>query len=259
MITDTATVGTHDNPRRIDLDRATAMRLARDEYARVLDAVVALSPEQWTLPTDCPEWDVRAMVAHICGMAAMAATPWETSRQIRKADKEVARTGVAQIDALTGLQVSERADKTPEQLIKELRAIGPKAARGRRLMPPFIRNRRLPEEQTLEDRSEWWTIGYLMDIVLTRDPWMHRVDLSRATGNELVLTKEHDGILVDDVVREWACRHGQPYQLHLTGLAGGTWTAGDGGTELELDAVEFCRMLSGRAQGEGLLRTKIPF
>lgn len=259
MITETATVGTRDNPRRIALDRTVAMRLARDEYARVADAVVGLSPEQWTLPTECPGWDVRAMVAHICGMAAMAATPWETSRQIRKADKEVARTGVAQIDALTALQVSERADRTPEQLTAEIRVIGPKAARGRRLMPPFIRNRRLPEEQTIEDMSEWWTIGYLMDIVLTRDPWMHRVDLCRATGNELVLTKEHDGVLVDDVVREWAARHRQPYRLTLTGPAGGTWNAGDGGPDLELDAVEFCRILSGRGTGEGLLRTVIPF
>ena len=259
MITETATVGTRDNPRRIALDRATAMRLARDEYTRVADAVVGLSPDQWTLPTDCPDWDVRAMVAHICGMAAMAATPWETSRQIKLANKEAARTGVLQIDALTALQVSERADRTPEQLTTELRAIGPKAARGRRLMPPFIRNRRLPEEQKIEDLSEWWTIGYLMDVVLTRDPWMHRIDLSRATGNKLVLTEEHDGVLVDDVVREWAGRHGQPYRLRLTGPAGGTSSAGDGGPELELDAVEFCRILSGRAPGEGLLRTVVPF
>lgn len=259
MITDTATVGTRDNPRRIAMDRAIAMRLARDEYARVLDAVVGLSPEQWTLSTDCPKWDVRQLVAHICGMAAMAATPWEANRQIKLANKEVTRTGIKQIDALTGLQVSERADKTPDELIAELRRIGPKAARGRRLMPPFIRNRRLPEEQSIESMTEWWTIGYLMDIVLTRDPWMHRVDLSRATGNAMVLTGDHDGVLIDDVVREWAGRHGKPYRLHLTGPAGGTWSAGDGGEELELDAIEFCRILSGRAPGQGLLATMIPF
>lgn len=259
MITETATVGTRGNPRRSALNRATAMRLARAEYARVLDAVVGLSPEQWTQPTDCTKWDVRAMVAHICGMAAMNATPWETSRQMKAAKREVARTGAEPIDALTALQVSERGDKTPEQLTAELRRIGPKAARARRLMPPFIRNRRLPEEQSADGMTEWWTIGYLTDIILTRDPWMHRVDLSRATGNELVLTEEHDGVLVDDVVREWASRHGQPYRLHLTGPAGGTWSAGDGGPEVELDAVEFCRILSGRASGEGLLRTVVPF
>ncbi len=259
MSTQTATAGTREHPRRPALDHTTAMRLARDEYTRVADVVVGLSPDQWTLPTDCAEWDVRAMVAHICGMAAMAATPWETNRQMKAAKKEVARTGVEPIDALTGLQVSERAHKTPEELTAELDAIGPKAARGRRLMPPFIRNRRLPEEQSMEELSEWWTIGYLTDIVLTRDPWMHRVDLSRATGKEMILSENHDGVLIDDVVREWAGRHGQPYRLRLTGPAGGTWSAGDGGPELELDAVEFCRILSGRAPGEGLLRTQVPF
>ncbi|MHA7247915.1 maleylpyruvate isomerase family mycothiol-dependent enzyme [Arthrobacter tecti] len=241
------------------MKRATTMRLARNEYARVADAVVGRAPEQWSLPTDCPKWDVRELVAHICGMAAMAATPWETNRQVKAADKEVARTGVAQIDALTGLQVSERANKTPEELTAELRLIGPKAARGRRLTPFFIRNRRLPEEQSMDGVSEWWTIGYLLDVVLTRDPWMHRIDLSRATGNQLALTADHDCVIVDDVVREWASRHGKPYRLTLTGPAGGTWSAYDDGEHLELDAIEFCRILSGRAPGEGLLKTMVPF
>lgn len=259
MTTQTPAAGTREHPRRPALDHKTAMRLAREEYARVADAVDALTPEQWTLPTDCPAWDVRAMVAHICGMAAMAATPWETSRQTKAADREAARTGVSQIDALTALQVAERSDATTEQLAAELRAIGPKAARGRRLIPSLIRNRRLPDEQSKDDLTEWWTIGYLTDIILTRDPWMHRVDLSRATGNRMVLTREHDGVLIDDVVGDWARRHDQAYRLHLTGTAGGTWTAGDGGEELELDAVEFCRILSGRAHGSGLLRTIVPF
>lgn len=259
MSTQTAATGTREHPRRPGLDHKTAMRLARTEYARVADLVDALSPEQWTLPTDCTKWDVRAMVAHICGMAAMNVTPWEMNRQMNAAKKEVAHSGVQPIDALTGLQVSERDDKTPEQLTAELKKVGPKAARSRRLMPSFIRNRRLPEEQSMDEVSEWWTIGYLTDIVLTRDPWMHRVDLSRATGKELVLTADHDGVLIDDVVRDWAARHGQPYRLRLTGPAGGTWSEGDGGEEIELDAVEFCRILSRRAPGEGLMATLVPF
>ena len=259
MTTQTATVGTREHPRRPRLDHATAMRLARTEYERAADVVGSLSPGQWTLPTDCPEWDVRAMVAHVCGMAAMAATPWETARQMKAAKKEVARTGAEPIDALTGLQVSERADRTPEQLTAELKKIGPKAASGRRRIPAFVRNRRLPEEQSMDEVSEWWVIGYLTDVILTRDPWMHRVDLSRATGSEMVLTAEHDGVLIDDVVHDWAGRHGRPYRLHLTGPAGGTWSEGDGGEEIELDAVEFCRILSRRAPGEGLMATLVPF
>jgi uncharacterized protein (TIGR03083 family) len=259
MSTDTATAGTRNRPRRRALDRTTAMRLARTEYRRVADAVADLAPEQWTLLTDCPDWDVRATVAHIAGMASMAATPWETSRQDKAARAAAVHSGSSHLNELTALQVAERAGATPAELTAELHAVGPKAARGRRLTPFFVRAMRLPQVQNVGGSEEWWTIGYLLDIILTRDPWMHRIDLAKATGNELVLTADHDGVIVDDVVREWAQRHRQPYRLRLTGPAGGTWSAGDGGEELELDAVQFCRILSGRAPGEELLAVEVPF
>lgn len=80
-----------------------------------------------------------------------------------------------------------------------------------------------------------------------------------ATGRPLVLTPDHDGVLVDDVVREWAARHGQPCTLTLTGPAGGSWQFGTGGPSHTLDAVEFCRILSSRGSGEQLLGTRVPF
>ena len=61
---------------------------------------------------------------------------------------------------------------------------------------------------------------------------MHRIDTAEATGRPLVLTAEHDGVLVADVVTEWAGRHGAPFTLQLTGPAGGSWSAGTGGEEL---------------------------
>jgi hypothetical protein len=117
----------------------------------------------------------------------------------------------------------------------------------------------LPVPQRLNGEDETWALGYLIDVILTRDPWMHRVDISRATGAELVLTAEHDGVLIDDVVREWQGRHGQPCTVHLTGPAGGEWTFGSGGPELTYDAIEFCRTISGRGTPEGLLTTEVPF
>jgi hypothetical protein len=51
---------------------------------------------------------------------------------------------------------------------------------------------------------ERWTFAYMTDVILTRDPWMHRMDITRATGTEPQLTAEHDGVLV----AEWAQRHG---------------------------------------------------
>ena len=102
-------------------------------------------------------------------------------------------------------------------------------------------------------------IGFLLDTILTRDVWMHRLDIGLALGEAPHLTRDHDGALVGDVVHEWALRHAQPCHVHLTGPAGGTWTFGDGGTHLELDAMEFCRTVARRESGAGLLAVEVPF
>ncbi|WP_244976007.1 maleylpyruvate isomerase family mycothiol-dependent enzyme [Nocardia huaxiensis] len=239
------------------LDRPAAMALAATEYERITAAVARLRPDDWGKPTDCTEWTVHQMISHVVGMAAMAASVRENLRQNRIASKRP--HGEAEmIDALTALQVREFGRRAPEELLALLRELGPKAARGRRRAPGLIRRRSMPESLVVNGIAEEWTFGYLIDVILTRDPWMHRIDLSRATGHDHDLTAEHDGRIVDDVVREWAQRHGKPYRLTLTGPAGGSWGSSDG-EALELDAIEFCRILSGRGTGEGLLATQVPF
>ena len=237
-------------PRTSALDRDTAMRLAKTEYARVVALLEGLSAHDWTKPTDCPKWDVRAMAAHMLGMAEMSASIRESLRQMKAAEK---RGGVL-IDALTALQVSEREGMSPAAITARYAEVAPRAVKGRRRTPWFMR-RQKAGEQVVNGREEMWTLGFLVDVIMTRDPWMHRVDISRATGAPLVLTADHDGVLVDDVVQEWAARHGRPFTLRLTGPAGGVW--GEGGPELEFDAVEFCRALSGR--GAAPLDTEVPF
>jgi uncharacterized protein (TIGR03083 family) len=235
------------------LDRPTAMRLAATEYDRFAAALRQLDPADWSAPTNCPGWDVRAMATHVLGMEKMAAYLRESLRQPRAAGKR----GGMFIDALTGLQVEEHASLTPEQVVTELARIGPKAAKGRKRAPGIVRRRVLPAAQT--DGLEPWTMGYLFDVILTRDTWMHRMDISAATGRQPELTADHDGVLVDDVVREWAGRHGEPCSVTLTGPAGGSWSFGGGGSPIEMDAVAFCRAISGRAQPAGLLETAVPF
>lgn len=245
------------------IGRPAAMRLAEFEYQRVADAVDALQPEDWTRPTDCAAWDVRQLVAHITGMTKFASTPLEMARQMRAA-KARQEDGQALVDAQTAVQVEQREHLGPEELRAELRHLGPRAAKGRRRIPGFVRNRRLPEQQVVNGTPEFWSIGYLTDVILTRDPWMHRLDLARAIGRGPVLTADHDGVIVADVVNEWARRHRRPYRLELTGPAGGTWGSGTGGEQIAMDAADFCRVVSGRPgpdQGKpsGLLATQVPF
>jgi uncharacterized protein (TIGR03083 family) len=252
-MTDISTTPT--SPRRSALDHRTAMRLAAQEYRRYLDVLTGLDTDDWARPTDCPRWDVRAMAAHNLGMAELAASVREGRRQVRTATHR----GGVMIDALTALQVEEHAGLTPAQLVDRYAAVIPRAARGRRWTPGFMRRRRVPQEQIVGGRPETWTVGFLVDTILTRDTWMHRVDTCRATGREMVLTADHDAVIVADVVDEWAGRHGAPFRLRLTGPAGGSWAVGTGGPDLELDAVEFCRTLSRRSPATGLLDVEVPF
>lgn len=245
--------------RRPALDRRTAMTLAADEYRRYADAVAALDPDAWTRPTACTLWDVRQMTAHVVGMAAMAAGIREGARQRRIAGRDAAAQGIAFLDALTDVQVRERAHHSPARLTEDMRRVGPRAARGRRMVPSFLRRRDMGMPQEVQGVEESWALGYLVDVILTRDTWMHRSDLAEATGTAMALTPGHDGVIVADVVAEWAQRHRRPYRLTLTGPAGGSWSAGEDGEELELDAVQFCRLLSGRGTGSGLLATAVPF
>jgi uncharacterized protein (TIGR03083 family) len=238
------------------LDHDEAMAVAEVEYGRLLDAVDRLRPEDWARPTDCVAWDVKAILAHLLGMMERLGDPAEAARQEAATAARVQATGAARIDALTSLQVETHAHLAPDELAVALRAAAPGALAARRETsielrasvydpgPPFVGQ---------------WTLGYLLDVILTRDPWLHRVDIARATGTEPVLTAEHDGRIVSDVVADWARRHGQAFTLTLTGLAGGTFVAGYEGERYELPAVEFCRILSGRAGGAGLLAEEVPF
>jgi hypothetical protein len=100
-----------------------------------------------------------------------------------------------------------------------------------------------------------------VDRVITRDVWMHRVDIARAAGADLVLTAAHDGRIIADVVTDWATTHTDPFLLELTGPAGGTYRRGadqHAAAATTVDAVEFVRTVSGRERGEGVLARPLP-
>jgi uncharacterized protein (TIGR03083 family) len=238
------------------LDHDEAMRLAAAEYDRLLALADELPAEDWSRPTDCTGWDVRAMAGHLLGMLELQADPEERARQIKTAAETAARTGGLRLDAMTALQVREHAHLSTDQLKRALHRAVPAGLAARRATT--AEQRAATYSPGLPGENQW-TVGYLFDVIHTRDPWMHRIDICRATGREAVLSAGHDGRILADVVAEWARRHGQPFTLTLTGPAGGSFRAGDSGPELELDAVEFARILSGREAASGLLAAAVPF
>jgi uncharacterized protein (TIGR03083 family) len=233
-----------------------AMAWAAIELTCLLEVVDQLEEADWSRPTDCELWDVKAMLSHVLRAMEANATFRHFVGQFRHATQAARRSGQEMIDEMTAQQVRDHAALSPSEMTRRLHGTGLKAVRGRRRMPGFVRAMRFDPGATVEGR---WTMGDLFDVIMSRDYWMHRVDLTRATGKQLVVTPEHDGRLVADVVAEWGKAHGQPFTLTLAGPAGGTFVQGGGGEELRLDAVEFCRILSGRSPGSGLLNAPVPF
>jgi hypothetical protein len=160
------------------------------------------------------------------------------------------------VDGVNEVQIRDRAALTNEQIVSTFAATAPKAVAGRTRLPKVVRALRvvdLPDPYT-----ERMPLGWLTDVCYTRDVWMHRVDIARATGKEMALMPEHDGRLVADMVREWSTLHDDPFDLELTGPAGGRFSRGTRGEHVEIDAVEFVRTVSMRAPGTGLLANSMP-
>jgi uncharacterized protein (TIGR03083 family) len=241
------------NPDRIT--RSEARILAIEELARFAALAASLTPDEWAAPTDCTRWDVRAMALHILGSGEAQASVREFLHQLLRGlplNKEI--DSHHWVDGLNELQIRERNHLTNDELVAELTAIGPKAVEGRWRTPPPMRHLPVPFGPPIG----WRPLKYLLDVGFTRDVWAHRIDIHAAIGRPMHPTPEHDGRLVADIVAEWAELHSQPFDLVLTGPAGGTFTKGAGGEHVEIDALEFIRTLSGRLPGNGVLRHPLP-
>lgn len=249
----TTTVDVSTIPR---IKHAEAMRLAEVEADKVAAMLRSLEPDDWTKPTDCPRWDVRALAAHMVGSAAGQASPREFFRQVR-AGRPVVKEISAQYwwDGMNEIQVRERSDRSTDQLIADWDRISPRALKARRKLPRPIAKLPLLKLPAPIGRQP---LVYLFDVGFTRDAWMHRIDLAEATGKPFNADAGHDGRIVADMVAEWATTHGLPFVLELTGPAGGHYAQGTSGEHITIDAITFARTLAERAHGDGVLSHPLP-
>ena len=244
------------------LDHGEAMNLLSVELDQTLDLLRSLSGPDWSAPTDCPDWDVRQMYLHVLGACEAGASMKENIHQMRAARSHRKAHGGPLEAGLSAVQVRERIDLSPSELIGRLETVALETVRKRTTMPALMRRMKMKIDGPV---VETWTLGYLVDTIYLRDLWMHRIDTSMATGSEPMLTTSHDGAIVADVVAEWARRHGRPFTLMLGGPAGGTYTSDGADTAgyvaepIEIDAVEYCRNLAGRGESAPLFDTIVPF
>jgi uncharacterized protein (TIGR03083 family) len=239
---------------------AEAMRLQGDELSLTLALLQALDGTEWSTATECPDWDVRGMYLHVLGACEAGASLRENMHQMRRARAHRKQYGGPLEAALSSVQVRERNGLSSVELVERFSVTAPKTVRGRSRTPALMRNH--AGFRVDGPVHEAWKFGYLIDTIYLRDLWMHRVDLSRALNRTIELSSAHDGRIVANVVAEWAGRHGQGFVLDLHGPAGGMYAHDADAPEtqqLSLDAIEFCRTLSGRLPASGLLKTVVPF
>lgn len=238
------------------LGHREAMQLQRTELDRAIAQLGTLEPGDWSTSTVCPGWDVRTMWLHVLGACEAGASVRENVHQMRAARRRAREQNLSLEAALSAIQIEDRSELSPDELVGRLGPVIPKTIGGRRRVPRPLRAIKVAVDAPVVEK---WSLGYLIDVIYLRDIWMHRIDTARATGRDLELSADHDGRIVANIVAEWGRRHGQPFDLVLTGPAGGVFTAGTGGESIELDAIEFCCRLAGRGEATGLLRTIVPF
>ncbi|HZP28055.1 MAG TPA: maleylpyruvate isomerase family mycothiol-dependent enzyme [Acidimicrobiia bacterium] len=237
-----------------------AMRITAVEFDRMLTLLGELEGDDWRRQTDNDEWDVRATALHVLGAAEANASLRENLSQFTRGRRLFKQIGGHHwVDGINEIQIRDRAGLTDHQITERLAAAAPRAVKVRSRIPAPIRKLRVVDFGPVIGRQ---TVGYLMDMVYTRDVWMHRVDIARATDRKVEVTADHDGRIVADMVAEWAALFDEPFSLDLLGVAGGSYhrSAPDGsdGEHVAVDAVEFVRTISGRAEGTGLLSHPLP-
>lgn len=253
-------VDVHDITRlRRDTD---AREVALETYERLFALLEQLTPAEWRRPTECAPWTVADMVGHMIGAARSAISFREMLRQQLYGFRRKGDFDGNALDACNDLQVRDHAHLSHEERLAELRRLAPAAVDGRMRLPGLLRRVTVPLDtggSIAAGTPTRLNLGHLMDVVYTRDEWLHRIDIARAVGRSPDVDGHADRRIVEDIVAEWAGRHGQALTLRLHGPAGGAFRQGTGGGTLEMDAVEFCRALSGRVPAEGLLATRVLF
>lgn len=221
-----------------------ARRVAKTQMDRMLDLLRSLSDEEWHGPTDCEGWAVRDIAAHLLGWAEAVVSPTELARQFN-AGRALAEEMHGLLHGINRYQVESKQHLSNRELLARIEVALPKMLQRRATLNRYFRY------------APYWdgflgytNIGYVMNVIFTRDTFMHRADISRPAGKEMDLG-EDDRRLLEDVVRDWAHRSEARMSLILTGPAGGRYlTAADPVAEATLDAVDFGRIMTRREPAE---------
>jgi uncharacterized protein (TIGR03083 family) len=227
------------------IDDAEAERLYAELTASMTGLLSDLSPEEWGKPTECELWRVRDMIAHLTGWSEAIASTRELVHQTFGSVMRRGEFGNV-IDAQNQVQVDDRSSLSVDELLQRFTTAAPLgAARRRKIskavgwLPVFV--------PYLGGRID---LRYVTNVILTRDIYMHRIDISRATGRPY-RAGAADQRVFDDIVRDWFERSKAAARLVIEGEIRGTYVSEATPTAtLKADGVEWTRMLFQRTGRE---------
>jgi uncharacterized protein (TIGR03083 family) len=225
--------------------RTKALETFAAEVAAFQRLVESLDADDWSRPTASAGWSTRDVVAHVAAQCEELARFDRFLRRLRGSRKRYPDR--IMLDAHNQFQIDELAGRPTAALTAHLARFGPAAVRAVRRMPGLMR--RLPSsvffpEPPLPDRR----MSYLFDVLTSRDVWMHRLDIARATQRPFTVD-DHDADVVLPVIRDlgrgW---RGPAVAVELTGDVTGVWTLGTGAPAepVRVDWLGFMLHLSGR-------------
>jgi uncharacterized protein (TIGR03083 family) len=248
------------NVTSIDIDGVERVR-NDDEVARLAtaastafcDDLEGLSPSEWEAATVCAPWTVADIARHVLGAVESQISMRETVRQQFIGVRRRSAFDGNVMDAFNALQVEERRHLDGPEVVRRLRASTPRAVESRLRRARFLGRLSVPLDSggsSAQGIPDKLGMGDLFRVVYTRDTWLHRLDIADALGRTPSISGDADRRIVEDVIKEWADRHGRPFDLRLVGPYEARYVRGSGGPVIETDAARLCWILSGRADAD---------
>ena len=96
-----------------------------------------LDDADWDRPTDCPEWTVRDMTAHLVGQAEGTRRPWVVLRRQRTGARH--HPGRTPLDAYTAQQIEEHEGESGPAFADAFADVWPRAVMAMRRTPGLVR------------------------------------------------------------------------------------------------------------------------
>lgn len=149
-------------------DGSELVELTRAAFAQVDDAIASLPDQAWDAPTECPGWDVRACVSHLCGTES-----WLLGRP--RPEPKQADHVRNDMGARNEGDVASRRHQPPAELVAEFRELS--AERIKALEA-------LPADAWRGETDTPVGPGDLSDLISIRilDLWYHEQDIRRAVN-----------------------------------------------------------------------------